>query len=402
MQATDSRAVVRQPHRNVPVGLLLQAVGYPALAVALVCWFASVQPRLRGLGLRLFEGTVPNVLAYTVLGFLAFAAVRIGKGLASRDARRVIARSRKPPILYLRSFPDEGAGRERVEWSWAVPLVTRSDEEHLVAALKPLGPLVAIGKPGDAIPEIGAARMYVAEGDWQEEVEALLERSQLVVLRVGDGPGFWWEVERAVEQVPPDRLLFFFGPSGPSLEAWTSFRDRAQDLIPVDLPRVVLAPPFLTFHPDWTPRFLHADEGDVEPRRALEGALGPWIASLLRRAETEGDEAAPSVADASLYAPLREERARRRGMAIFLAGALLVLVGPWLPRAFDADYRSARVAVLALLMTGTAVWLWGFAKILRGRRWRDLSTPVRVTVLALIGLMLPVSVLFLFVLETVR
>ena len=56
---------------------------------------------------------------------------------------------------------------------------------------------------------VGAARLYVSDAKWRDEVDSLLARSRLVVLRVSVTDGSLWEVERAIKRVPPERLLFF-------------------------------------------------------------------------------------------------------------------------------------------------------------------------------------------------
>lgn len=104
-----------------------------------------------------------------------------------------------PPVLYLRSFDDdERAARIKGEWT---------EEEHLRSVLSQFGPFVAIGRPGESVPTAGAARVYVGDAHWQATVEQLLGRARLVVLRTGGTRGLHWEIERAVQLVPPARLL---------------------------------------------------------------------------------------------------------------------------------------------------------------------------------------------------
>ena len=71
-----------------------------------------------------------------------------------------------------------------------------------------VGPVVAIGKPGEPVPQLGAARLYVAHDVWQSRVIELMAIAGLVVVRVGSSPGVLWEIEQALAHVPRQRLVF--------------------------------------------------------------------------------------------------------------------------------------------------------------------------------------------------
>jgi hypothetical protein len=76
----------------------------------------------------------------------------------------------KDLVVFLRSFEDD-----RYFWNlrgmygmWV------SEEEELSQAIAPLGPVVAIGRPGEMLQTPGAARMYVEDEQWQKEVANLV------------------------------------------------------------------------------------------------------------------------------------------------------------------------------------------------------------------------------------
>ena len=109
------------------------------------------------------------------------------------------SRERSAPVLYLRSFADdERAGRRHGELT---------EEEHLVKALAWIGPLVAVGRPGEELPRVGAQRIYISDDVWQARVTELMATARLVVLRTGTGEGFNWEIAHAVATLPPERFL---------------------------------------------------------------------------------------------------------------------------------------------------------------------------------------------------
>jgi len=71
-----------------------------------------------------------------------------------------------------------------------------------------VGPVIAIGKPGEPLPELGAARLYVGDADWKAKVIDLMARSRLVIIRTGSTPNLEWEIEQAMTRVPRQQILF--------------------------------------------------------------------------------------------------------------------------------------------------------------------------------------------------
>ena len=71
-----------------------------------------------------------------------------------------------------------------------------------------VGPVVAIGKPGEPLPELGAARLYVGDADWKAKVTDMMARSRLVIIRTGSTPNLEWEIEQAMMRVPRRQILF--------------------------------------------------------------------------------------------------------------------------------------------------------------------------------------------------
>jgi hypothetical protein len=80
-------------------------------------------------------------------------------------------------------------------------------EEQLSDAVDSIGPLIAIGQPGEPMPTLGAARLYVSADEWQEAVLSWMARARLVILRPGCTPGVVWEIEAAFSRVRAEKLL---------------------------------------------------------------------------------------------------------------------------------------------------------------------------------------------------
>jgi hypothetical protein len=83
----------------------------------------------------------------------AFLSWRRRQYAAQAIAQSVIA---KPHILYLRAFRRDYTTTKEVFG----PRLTTTEEEQLADVLRPFGELVAIGRPGESLPTLGAARIY--------------------------------------------------------------------------------------------------------------------------------------------------------------------------------------------------------------------------------------------------
>ena len=49
----------------------------------------------------------------------------------------------------------------------------------MVAHLGGVGPVLAIGRPGEKLAHLGAARLYVSDDDWQNVAHRLMASAQL-------------------------------------------------------------------------------------------------------------------------------------------------------------------------------------------------------------------------------
>jgi hypothetical protein len=141
---------------------------------------------------------------------------RTGKRLHV-DAQNIIRSDNRAPILYLRPFSHD---REATSYG----ILRRPTEMILKSALKNVGPLVAVAKPAEELPPLGAARLHFKGSEWQDRVAELMSISRLVIIETGrvsldvdityeDYPqGLSWEMSKATSCVGPGKLLvsFFF------------------------------------------------------------------------------------------------------------------------------------------------------------------------------------------------
>lgn len=243
------------PKTSPARGAFYRSLGILLLAVGLAMHVVVVNLNSGRLPIE-----VPNELVWALdIGKIVLIVVGVllmirGGKLKSIPAADVLAQDTRSPILYLRSFADDVAEeKSQFRWVWFVPWVAlRTQEEHLAGVMNKVGPFVAVGRPGERLPKIGAARMYIPDNEWQSKIGELLKKSRLVVLRAGRTEGLHWEFSQVVQQLKPLQLLIMF-PAQKSKKIYQQFREWANEILPKPLPEGRPKAGFLTFDVDWTP-----------------------------------------------------------------------------------------------------------------------------------------------------
>jgi hypothetical protein len=295
------------PALSIMVGLMVDPAGtrsaIGAVALRIGGWtvaaagVAVAAVPLLGIGLVFFAGGATNlVYPFATLGVLvAGAAIRAGGRFRATSRRRLAANAvhalvadPRAPVLYLRSFDtDRAVGHVGESGSEArfsgVPLATSTnlaqtrytEEEQLAHALSHIGPVIAIGRPGEAMPFGGAARLYVGPAAWQGVVIDLLSRSSLVVIGFTGNPGVLWELREALDRVDPARLVLLITTG---VADYDKTRERTAELfrVPLPVPVVVSAGYHTTirgailFADDWTPSIVPFAQPGTAPRMPVE------------------------------------------------------------------------------------------------------------------------------------
>jgi len=220
-------------------------------------WFAGALISFSAVVLLIVAGCLLHGILSVLcipLSMLCFGAgIYFGKGwkrwVECLTVEEALRQDPRPPILYLRPFKADkvrfsswtqrrlaiakgltffayilvvgwpiylilGLYRLLTEASDANPLNARrpSAEQFLVSLLDPLGPVIAIGRPGERTPSVGAARMYLGD-EWKDVVHDLLKRSQFILMFAGTTTHFGWELQEVFQNdpfVPIILILPFF------------------------------------------------------------------------------------------------------------------------------------------------------------------------------------------------
>jgi hypothetical protein len=194
------------------------------------------------------------------------------KHLKQKKGEEVLKEDKRKPILYLRSFLDDPLASKSENDSLLAKFLTlggpqnlSSEEEQISFAINNFGPLIAIGNPSEIIPQLGASRISAEHSEWQDVVTDLIQASQLVILRVGETPGFWWEVMTVLNNKHPQNIAFLL-PN--TLNKYNEFKKRFESdfspVLPTDYePIPIRSQSFsavLIFDSDWKSSIVYCKE----------------------------------------------------------------------------------------------------------------------------------------------
>lgn len=233
------------------------------------------------LALVLIDGRIAGLAGLLLLPLYALAVRwrRLAQRLTTRGALSELLQGSGPFFLYLRPFAADRDAPTNAEVFDRLLAPERRDgiEEDLARSLGRTGPLVALGRPGETVPLLGARRFYVAAapGDperetrtWKTSITVLAAQARLVILRPGVSPGVHWEYLLCATRVPRNRLIVRIGP-----DDWEGYYGLARFLrerLGLELPRH--PGEYVAFGDDATP------------------VTGDLLGNLLRRSDASGDQ----------------------------------------------------------------------------------------------------------------
>ncbi len=221
-------------------GFFRHLLGCYLTGTAMFLWFFAIF----GL-LQVGKGAIP--LVGKVLLFLVPPLLRlpfgIGKRLLARPAVEVTGADPRPPVLLLRSFAVDNLQVNTMSLLWRflftrfMPWHYTTLEELLVRIFSHCGPVVAIGRPNETVPPLGAAREWLPIDKWQARVDDLLTRSRLVVFVIGDlqpGSGLAWEAQQILKRCDPRKVVFVQPPVSQDRlrEHWMQLETLTENLLP--------------------------------------------------------------------------------------------------------------------------------------------------------------------------
>ena len=273
------------------MGLVLRVVGY-GIFFAGVGFAQYYGPTSR-------TGIIIVIVCMGIHGFLDFAGRKLSLTARKMEAREA-ARCKQPDgpiVLYLRSFDDDLVAAEQISFtnrgaSWGAQTTwttSQTEEEQVATVLSEVGRFVALGRPGEELPELGADREYATESDWRAKIGAYMKEAVLVVIRLGQTANLVWEISEAVRNKAPERIVLLV----PSQERYEAVRSQYQTLFPQSLPLLEEArsigdssiTAIISFDHDWNPTLTHLTAtGKIKyALKPLAGALKVALIPVFKR-----------------------------------------------------------------------------------------------------------------------
>ena len=199
---------------------------------------------------------VPGLALFVFLARTGVVMLRRGWKYDATPAAKLLEEDSRQPVVYIRSFKDDDKiilGSRLQRWYSTVfgYLAAITVEQELAIIMNRVGPVVAIGKPGELLPELGAARLYASDNEWRTVITDLMRRSRLVVVRAGATANLQWEIDQAVGLLNRRQLILVSMAQGKDAK---------------------------TFDQDIEQRFGKPEMNDSHPERPLLW----WLARLMR------------------------------------------------------------------------------------------------------------------------
>ena len=201
-------------------------IGFSLLVVPLVARTTPSNALLARKLLSVMGGVVVAVVLGLSLLLLGVWLRRYIIGQRQRDndriAQEIMSALRADPgapvgefYLYLRAF--ETTGRLRIPLYLRLrklsiglfQLVTSDLESYVGNALRSVVPLIAMGRPGEAI---GAGRIVAEERDWEADVVVLMRRARGILLVPSNRPGTLWEIDALQRTSLLSKVVFIMPP----------------------------------------------------------------------------------------------------------------------------------------------------------------------------------------------
>lgn len=227
------------------------------------------------------------LLLLLLAGELAMKSLFKARRLAAPTAADILRVDPRLPSMLLRSFNDDLTPlKSRYRLGKGVPFLPTPEqltlEETIANVLDEFGPIIAIGRPGENLPPVGAAREYLGNIAWQEAVDEHMRTAQWIVVILGQTEGLSQEYTALRQLKTLANVIVVFPPIDPVKlgTRWKLFVERTIGTAPsTDLNDALVA----IFRNDRQPTFILCKEKDEQ---SYELALQHAFSLLLQTAQS--------------------------------------------------------------------------------------------------------------------
>jgi hypothetical protein len=198
-----------------------------------ISWYVNQSKDIADVRQELLKGQISEISMF--FGFLALFAICAAAIWASFAISRKLRRyarhhslhsaevtrliDQRKPVLFLRCFADDQVSLEEARMPWLTRffdpgVVAGTLEEILLWEFSYLGPAVAVGRPDEELPPLGAARRYCAGTEWHDVVSTLMDESSLIIVGMGRSRGLAWEIDQIFRKDLLEKTVFVMPPGG--------------------------------------------------------------------------------------------------------------------------------------------------------------------------------------------
>ncbi|WP_192582048.1 YncE family protein [Rhodococcus wratislaviensis] len=163
------------------------------------------------------NGVALEVVAAGVL-FGSFLPLAFTRRIAMKRPQSTTSDSRAP-VLLLRSFIDDSIRMRcrRLDRASIFDQIAlrrwERFEEVAASALSKIGPVLAVGTPGEILPPgLGAARINFTHDEWQEGIRQIADQSAFLVMTLGRTESLVWEIRQLRDHQNLDKTIFLLPP----------------------------------------------------------------------------------------------------------------------------------------------------------------------------------------------
>jgi len=159
---------------------------------------------------------VNSLVGILVLEAFFFLCMYLGGRLAIRgrqqiepSAEIIIKYSTISPILYLRSFSEDRNLTYSIDPITKVGKIQETSETLLIYALKKIGPVIAIGKPGEKLPLPGASRSYFTDEEWFSKIKEYISEAKFIFVSISWTEGLSKEIHEIIASNNLKKTIFY-------------------------------------------------------------------------------------------------------------------------------------------------------------------------------------------------
>jgi hypothetical protein len=141
-------------------------------------------------------------------------------------------------------------------------------ETELVSSFEEALNVIALAGPNEEIQCIGAGRFSHGDAPWQTIIGIFMLTTEIVLIRYHNTPGLLWEVETALKNIYPEKIILFFPKNNHDNyvdnDLYKDFVDRFGGMLPISVPKRANKDSFLIFNNDWSAELI--DDSETQGR----------------------------------------------------------------------------------------------------------------------------------------